>query len=964
MFFEWIDGLKFIKVNENVKRPFTRRSVHRDGFFPRKLSGNYKLLEPFLEELQVYSSYVDENGKVKKGVNEACFAYALSQSGIDKDTIQKILSFVGFQKRISRNVWSEIANAFDLRIHLRYYDTKKGRINNASSNNKGYYGNGKTEVRLCEYLDHVFIDKELPINLFAIKNWNKLCEITETQPERDVARMLKARDFDEKTGFKINNERAKAKSLEVLIAINNNDGFEMINATDFDVDKANIFTSEIVVPEAVACPYNEKLHTRIIYERKYKNKENVEKAIYYADFETCTMKINTKNADKRHVPFMLCVSNQSGTYEKTFTGDNIQEDMLNELPADSIIYFHNLGFDGNFFFNYADKCPIKKGNKIMSMPLEFNGKKFTLKDSYSLLPSKLADFPKLFPKAFAETNIQKEYFPYNYYTYTRIFEQDGIGNINECINELFINETDTKIFIENINKIENCWIDKEKGLFNMIKYCEFYCQQDVRVLRIGFEAMVEATKQEPINMNLHEILTVPSLADKYLKRNVYYNDYGKYYEYNGQLQQFLQGAVYGGRCMTKDNLRYKVNDLIDDFDACSLYPSAMARMFTVQGIPEFYQSPDPEMIYSKDNLPDILVHAFTENQLRANKQRFYSQFVVDITITSIGVKRAFPLIVKRENNKQSNVNECVNMRVDMIMLQDLIEFQDISFKLGDGYIWRGNRSHKIRTEIEKLFDLRAEYKKTGNPTQQVIKLIMNSAYGKSIQKPIKTFLHFVKKDEYEWFINDRYYQIHCDYPIENGNHLIELTKQKSNQFNNVLFGVSVLSMSKRIMNEVMCLAEDLGINIYYQDTDSMHIERNKVNILAEAFKNKYDRELIGENIMGCFHGDFDEIKDAYANYHISLGKKMYCDVLTNDSGETSIHYRLKGIPQQVIQNYANKHFNGSIVKLYEYLYEDGNKIEFNLLDGKVCMMFNNRGDVMTRAKFLREVKATCPRFKK
>jgi DNA polymerase elongation subunit (family B) len=183
------------------------------------------------------------------------------------------------------------------------------------------------------------------------------------------------------------------------------------------------------------------------------------------------------------------------------------------------------------------------------------------------------------------------------------------------------------------------------------------------------------------------------------------------------------------------------------------------------------------------------------------------------------------------------------MRVDMIMLQDLIEFQDISFKLGDGYVWRGNRSHKIRTEIEKLFDLRAEYKKTGNPTQQVIKLIMNSAYGKSIQKPIKTFLHFVKKDEYEWFINDRYYQIHCDYPIENGNHLIELTKQKSNQFNNVLFGVSVLSMSKRIMNEVMCLAEDLGINIYYQDTDSMHIERNKVNILAEAFKNKYDREL-------------------------------------------------------------------------------------------------------------------------
>ena len=31
---------------------------------------------------------------------------------------------------------------------------------------------------------------------------------------------------------------------------------------------------------------------------------------------------------------------------------------------------------------------------------------------------------------------------------------------------------------------------------------------------------------------------------------------------------------------------------------------------------------------------------------------------------------------------------------------------------------------------------------------------------------------------------------------------------------------------KRIINEVMCTAEDLFINIYYQDTDSMHIEKD------------------------------------------------------------------------------------------------------------------------------------------
>jgi hypothetical protein len=44
----------------------------------------------------------------------------------------------------------------------------------------------------------------------------------------------------------------------------------------------------------------------------------------------------------------------------------------------------------------------------------------------------------------------------------------------------------------------------------------------------------------------------------------------------------------------------------------------------------------------------------------------------------------------------------------------------------------------------------------------------------------------------------------------------------NNHFNNASCGVEVLSMSKRIMNEVMCLAEDLKLKIYYQDTDSMH----------------------------------------------------------------------------------------------------------------------------------------------
>ena len=69
----------------------------------------------------------------------------------------------------------------------------------------------------------------------------------------------------------------------------------------------------------------------------------------------------------------------------------------------------------------------------------------------------------------------------------------------------------------------------------------------------------------------------------------------------------------------------------------------------------------------------------------------------------------------------------------------------------------------------------------------------------------------------------------------------------------------ILAMSKRIMNEVMTLAEDLKINVYYQDTDSLHIESDKLEELRTVFKNKYNRELIGKN-LGQFHSDFESSK--------------------------------------------------------------------------------------------------------
>ena len=114
----------------------------------------------------------------------------------------------------------------------------------------------------------------------------------------------------------------------------------------------------------------------------------------------------------------------------------------------------------------------------------------------------------------------------------------------------------------------------------------------------------------------------------------------------------------------------------------------------------------------------------------------------------------------------------------------------------------------------------------------------------------------------------------------------------------------------------MCLADDQNIKIYYQDTDSMHIEAHKVDKLNRSYKNIYGKELIGEE-LGQFHNDFDpdewkkkKYKDVVSVGLIAIGKKMYIDKLRGVAPDGSVHYthhkRLKGITDDAITEKCRK----------------------------------------------------------
>lgn len=120
-------------------------------------------------------------------------------------------------------------------------------------------------------------------------------------------------------------------------------------------------------------------------------------------------------------------------------------------------------------------------------------------------------------------------------------------------------------------------------------------------------------------------------------------------------------------------------------------------------------------------------------------------------------------------------------------------------------------------------------------------------------------------------------------------------------------GIEVLSMSKRIMNEVMCLAADHDIPVFYQDTDILHAPYDLFPKLEQEFEKKYGRKLEGKD-LGQFHKDLEikDHKDVRAIEAIFCGKKCYLDVLEGECKQTGatnqeLHIRMKGVPTDCIE---------------------------------------------------------------
>ncbi len=710
---------------------------------------------------------------------------------------------------------------------------------------------------------------------------------------------------------------------------------------------------------------------------------------------------------------------------ETFRGITCAQDVCDFFASDRFrdyhlhVVSHNAHYDINMLVGFSDAIItagiIKSANRLNTVTMESGGKVSNHQCSYAVTGIPLRDFAETF-----DLDVGKEYMPYDIYTKENLFMDNG-NQISPFLDATQLLEDvweiagapSLEVFKESYakscytGKILQVVIDNDRfedsPYFHLWRYAEYYCKMDCEVLMKGFLNLryelfhlpiPDDTRSEnewsPCRLDIIHAASLPQYASHYMGRCGVFDGV---YQFKGSIREFISRGVVGGKCMMMGNAPHHVvgthvsgdHDCdveIDDFDACSLYPTAMQRIadegkgFTT-GLPKFVNLINDETGTGPLGLPKELedVH----------------QFFASVRVHGLGRPLLIPIISVTDNEDNegggrhfTNHPNGASMVIDRITYEDICEHHEgASIEFKQALYWTkpcGNT--RIGPVIQYLYSSRMELKKQGKgAAQQARKLTMNSAYGRMIMKPIEKKLFFIEGEEKIFHYIARHSTslatanfIRSDFAV------VDRHMPVFEHFSTPHLGGHVLSMAKRIMNEVTTLAHDNDILIHYMDTDSMHIAKKNIPLLSTAFLKKYNRKLVvtpgvetclssATEAMGRFHSDFKGLGKAYTSpvstEFIVVGKKAYYDRLmvhetTIPEGERTTenatyydHIRMKGVPTECIKKYAMDH-GTTVRKLFLCLLE-GEPLEFDLVNGSTRFEMTKAFETNTRVSFTRGV---------
>lgn len=558
-----------------------------------------KLKDLDLSRYQIFNEINETT--IKQMCDENCIVYACRQAGVDEDTLNflKENMTTRFFPESKLKYFSDICN---ISFNVRHFSKTS-----ASTHIKKYIQpNPKYTINLISMFDHYLLDEDIPICPFYIRHYYEIEKCYENNEEWTTDRKIRIYKYnDKKTGFKTTKKLSNIS--DIIKALFEEEFFEPIHLGDF-LTYESILYKEKILP-IVDLNYNSDYCCRLKEEIPKKISKNsfIRENVVYADFECST--------DGIHEEYCICAmippnDKFSGCNFKDF-GNKCAYNFLNWIPNNSVVYFHNLSYDINFLLNKVTKVcgtPIIKQNRVYQMETIYKSKKIIFKDSYSIINKKL----KMFPIMFKLESGEKEVFPYSYYSKELLKNNNTIGVISEAKKHL--KSVDHEQFVKNINSIKYCRIDDNH--FNLDVYALFYCEQDVRILMLGFEQFRKDLRNV-FDIEVYDFVSLSSIANRIMEKRVYWQN-GNLYDLAGTPREFISRCVEGGRCMTNSN-KTMINDSgysIVDFDAVSLYPSAVKRLYCLEGCPQV-------MYKEMKNQNYLLKHLFEDNQRKPIKKKIY-----------------------------------------------------------------------------------------------------------------------------------------------------------------------------------------------------------------------------------------------------------------------------------------------------------------------------------------------------
>ena len=917
---------KIIHADVQVKLAPTRRTMRSTGGFFKYIS----LVHFDLTRYGVYQKEEDIE------CEDNCLFVALKHGGFPEDKLEDLRVCLK-TRDIPEYRLKEVCAKFSCRMRV----SKKGRTE--------IYGKDGHIYNIGLLDEHYFINETTEITTAAIQHYDEIKDLPDCHKicGKD-GKKWKRRDRCFSKSFHILEKLLECKQVRPI------EYGDAIMATTFH-DKFKRRKGIVLknIPESN-------------FQEKKEKKKQPEKEVlrYFFDFETCPAEKNEDGTNANHSSYGVSV-HFSDEEKKWFEGEDHVEKALQwmtksvckkskgfkELKHYKVLMLaHNLSYDIRFLMDKIGcKGVLQKGSKTLtancfrSFPVDPEGKgddhpgyiniDFMLKDTACMIPMPLAKFGKCF-----NLPTEKDVMPYKLYTKANVAKRHC--TVEEAF-EVFAKEgKENQIpqFEKNLAKLDLV----RDGKFDIMEYARYYCEKDTEVLCKGYETF-RSWILEALDIDIDNQVTISSVARTYLQNRGCFDGVENL---GGITREFHKQFVVGGRVMTCQNKKVHAEGRVSDYDAVSLYPSAMARM--------------PGFLLGK---PKIL----EQSQLNKEFLDGVDGYFVHCRINEVGVRRDFPLMTEfKEDGTRIFDNDVKEVYVDKTGLEDLIEFQKCEVEILDGVFYDEGRNTKISEVMRELFQLRKQKKAEGNPIQEVYKLIMNSGYGFTIMKAPEYDLQIKNRDVADTYIARNYGAIHSIVEVGTNKMLVKTHKSIDEHFVPLHCGIEVLSWSKRIMNETMCLAEDLGISIYYQDTDSMHLPEDAVPKLEAAFKEKYGRELRGKD-LGQFHPDFEF--DGHENVRsvelIAVGKKTYLDILEGENKEgvteQALHVRCKGVPTQVVKWTAERSFPdlneiGGVRELYLKMLS-GDAVDFDLTQQGTRTCFDSARDftVKSRDKFDRKL---------